>query len=135
MGDFFYVGDYHNFYEYVNKHCDDKNIETILNVIDKKKHSEFERFMLYQDFVSQYRDTTYHYPVAINRDRILDFHARKYVRTDSLKKALYYLKQIRPEYWLDKNYPYTDFSVRNPFVLAPGYQEEIDDYLLAKLEE
>lgn len=108
------MDNYANIYHFITQNGNDKDIELVVNIIEKDRNrTEFENFLMtYSE-----RDTSYQYspPFLIEKNKLLDYYAKIYVKQDSLEKALSYLNRIDTAYW--KGELHKPFSQDNPFIV------------------
>ena len=113
---------YPNYFNYLDAKGDPKDVQELIDLMDKSFKTPFEHFLT--------KD------IAYDRNRVLDLKATLYFRQGKLTKSLSILTEIPESFWQDSRFPYQWYLHRNPFpgdtdslpVTKPRIIERILDY-------
>jgi len=112
---------YKNLYEEISDLAAPKDYDEIMEILAKKKKSEFEQFISTRDFVQvpglyyDKSDSTLSFNQHWNIVRLMDDKSTWYIKNHRLPEALTILQQLPESYW--KEWPQHPYIGGNPFYL------------------
>ncbi len=115
------IGAYKEVYQEMEEIAEPKDYDEIVEILDKKNKTAFEKFVSASPFKTPaeyyeyYRDDEYKDTTRWDRNKVLDCKASWYIRNHELEAALKTLQQIPDNFW--KNEPYKSYIGGDPFYL------------------
>lgn len=92
---------YSDYFYYLNEKTSPKDLQHILELIDKKDKTAYEQFLTQT--------------IVEDKNKILDLLGTMYLRQDKLKESLAVFEQIPTKYWKSDVFDYETYLDANPF--------------------
>jgi hypothetical protein len=98
------------YFTYLDEHATPQDMDTLTRLLNKKKTSAFEKFLIAN--------------VEQDKNRLLDLYGTLYLRQDSLEQALKIFSAVPNSFWNDADNPYVRYLNANPFYTNQAYESQ-----------
>lgn len=116
FGDIYGVFMYKNVYHLLEEKASPRDYDAIINILEKKEKTAFEKFIAQSPFSTPYNYYEYGADeprTGWDKNKLLDLKATWYIRNDSLEKALTILEKLPDSLWWKE--PYAFYVNSDPF--------------------